>query len=181
MSYFYKRIFIGFIASLLISVFTLGSNPLGNNVHVIEKGNSKYLSNIIVVKLKERPAANFDGSVQLSPSLAGFINVYGLISANALFPNKTFNDNLDFNRIVIINYSSDADPNFVSSKISKLNEVEWAEPKFVYELVYIPNDPNFGSQWNLSIIDAALAWDVTKGDTSVIIGIVDTGVDWDHC
>jgi len=171
---------MGFISSLLICVFTLGSNLFGNNVHVIEKGNSKYLSNIILVKLKERPDANFDGSIQLSPSLAGFINVYGLISANALFPNKTFNDNLDLARIVIINYSSDADPNFVSSKISKLNEVEWAEPKFVYELVYIPNDPNFGSQWNLSIIDAALAWDVTKGDTSVVIGIVDTGVDWDH-
>ena len=180
MTYFYKRIFIGFVTSILISIFTLGSNPLGNNVHVIEKGNSKYLSNIIVVKLKERPAANFDGSVQLSPSLAGFINVYGLISANALFPIKTFNDNSGFDRIVIINYSSDVDPNFVSSKISKLNEIEWAEPKFVYDPVYVPNDPNFGSQWNLSIIDAALAWDVTKGDTNVVIGIVDTGVDWDH-
>ena len=124
MTYFYKRIFMGFIISLLISVFTLGSNPLGNNVNVVEKGKSKYLSNIILVKLKEQPAAIFDGSVRLSPPLAGFINVYGLISANALFPNKTLNDNSDFDRIVIINYSSDADPNFISSKISKLNEVE---------------------------------------------------------
>ena len=29
-------------------------------------------------------------------------------------------------------------------------------------------------------ISATRAWDVTQGDTSVVIGILDTGMDWTH-
>jgi len=45
-----------------------------------------------------------------------------------------------------------------------------------------PNDPLYldGSQWYLDAIDAPAAWDLVTGDTTQIIGIIDTGVDWDH-
>ena len=55
----------------------------------------------------------------------------------------------------------------------------------------IPNDPDFESSWGLDNqgqmlgtldcdIDAPEAWDITTGSADVIIGIVDTGVDYDH-
>ncbi|NQT34241.1 S8 family serine peptidase [bacterium] len=43
-----------------------------------------------------------------------------------------------------------------------------------------PNDPYFPLQWSLRKINASAAWDITRGDTSVIIAIVDVGVDIDH-
>ena len=45
-----------------------------------------------------------------------------------------------------------------------------------------PNDPLYqdGSQWYLDAIDAPAAWDSVTGDTTQIIAIIDTGVDWDH-
>ncbi|MCF8351006.1 MAG: S8 family serine peptidase [Bacteroidales bacterium] len=45
-----------------------------------------------------------------------------------------------------------------------------------------PNDPLYqdGSQWYLDEIDAPAAWDSVTGDTSQVIAIIDTGVDWDH-
>ena len=45
-----------------------------------------------------------------------------------------------------------------------------------------PNDPLYqdGSQWYLDAINAPAAWDSTTGDTTQIIAIIDTGVDWDH-
>jgi subtilisin family serine protease len=45
-----------------------------------------------------------------------------------------------------------------------------------------PNDPLYqnGSQWYLDAINAPAAWDIVTGDTSQIIAIIDTGVDWDH-
>ncbi|HDZ58987.1 MAG TPA: hypothetical protein ENH47_02815, partial [Ignavibacteriales bacterium] len=175
----YKRLLWGFFITLLTTVFSYGSNPLWNNLKIINKGNVNYLSNIVVVKLTERPIVNLDGSVQLMQPLVSYLEGYGINSVIAVFPNKA-PDESGFDRIVIINYESDSDPFFVSSKISELREIEWAEPKFVYELVYTPNDPSFGSQWNLSKIKATLAWDITKGDTNIVIGIVDTGVDWDH-
>ncbi len=45
-----------------------------------------------------------------------------------------------------------------------------------------PNDPLYldGSQWYLDAINAPAAWDSITGDTTQVIAIIDTGVDWDH-
>ena len=48
----------------------------------------------------------------------------------------------------------------------------------------IPNDPFAdpvsGSQYYLQQINAYKAWDVSKGDTNVVICVVDNGIDWNH-
>jgi len=44
----------------------------------------------------------------------------------------------------------------------------------------IPNDPMYSQQWYLPAVNALAAWDSTTGDTTQIIGIIDTGVDWTH-
>jgi len=43
-----------------------------------------------------------------------------------------------------------------------------------------PNDPKFASQWHLTKINADDAWEDSMGDPSVIIGSVDTGLQYDH-
>src|SRR5262245_21082476 len=48
------------------------------------------------------------------------------------------------------------------------------------ELAYTPNDPNYPSQWHLPWIKADLAWDTEKGDPSVVVGIVDSGIQLNH-
>ncbi|MGI8928813.1 MAG: S8 family serine peptidase [Candidatus Limnocylindrales bacterium] len=44
----------------------------------------------------------------------------------------------------------------------------------------IPSDPYWGQQWNARRVRASEAWEVTRGDSGVIIAIVDTGVDGNH-
>ncbi len=58
--------------------------------------------------------------------------------------------------------------------------VEYAEPRYLPKLLYVPNDPMIGSQYHLSRIKAFEAWDITRGDSSVVIAIVDTGNDRFH-
>jgi subtilisin family serine protease len=58
--------------------------------------------------------------------------------------------------------------------------LQYAEPSFVYKVRFTPNDPQVGSQWFINKIQAYTAWDIQQGDTSVVIGIVDSGTDWDH-
>ena len=43
-----------------------------------------------------------------------------------------------------------------------------------------PNDPNWGSQWGKQRIDCPDAWDITTGDSNLVIAVLDTGVDLDH-
>ncbi len=44
----------------------------------------------------------------------------------------------------------------------------------------VPNDSAYASQWNLAKIQAEAAWQLTKGDSSILIGIIDTGIDYTH-
>jgi subtilisin family serine protease len=43
-----------------------------------------------------------------------------------------------------------------------------------------PNDPLLGSLWGLRNVDAPGAWSVTTGSTAVTVGIIDSGIDYDH-
>jgi subtilisin family serine protease len=43
-----------------------------------------------------------------------------------------------------------------------------------------PNDPLFSSQWHLPKFGAPAAWDVTTGDSNVVVVIFDSGVDYTH-
>ncbi len=65
--------------------------------------------------------------------------------------------------------------------------VKYAEPDIVFKLSTkeIPNDPLFSKQWGLNNssdrdIDAPEGWSKETGNGKVIIGIIDTGVDYNH-
>lgn len=61
-----------------------------------------------------------------------------------------------------------------------LPSVQYAEPNFKGKYHYTPNDPRFGQQYGPTIIKAPEAWDITKGDASVIIAILDSGFEMNH-
>lgn len=168
-----------FLIVIVISLFT-GFNPSSNDVKVLEKGGIKYLSNMIVVKLKVTPQVFSGNLVDLPFTVKNYLNNFQLKTSEAIFPEKVNNPKTDLGKIILIKFDSEDDPFTVASVISKSNEIEWAEPKFLYELEFTPNDPSYATQWNLSKIQASLAWDINKGDTNIVIGIVDTGTDWDH-
>lgn len=60
--------------------------------------------------------------------------------------------------------------------------VEKAVPNFIRRADFTPDDPLFGDQWNLKEkadgggIDMEAAWETQKGDVSVVVAILDTGV-----
>jgi subtilisin family serine protease len=58
--------------------------------------------------------------------------------------------------------------------------VLYAEPNYILHLDATPNDPLFGQLYGMTKIGAPQAWDTTTGSSSVVIGIVDEGVDINH-
>jgi len=58
--------------------------------------------------------------------------------------------------------------------------VLYAEPNYIITIDKTPNDPSYGSLWGLPKISAPSAWDVTTGTGDVVVGVVDSGVDYTH-
>ena len=88
-----------------------------------------------------------------------------------------------------VRFRSDLDMEYVAKKLSSHPEIEYAEPVYVQKLCYLPNDPgifdidpetNESKQEYLNLINAPAAWDIARGDTSIVIAIVDSGTDWNH-
>lgn len=44
----------------------------------------------------------------------------------------------------------------------------------------VPNDPNYGEQWNLALMNMPQAWDIEQGNPEVTVAVVDGGVDMQH-
>jgi len=58
--------------------------------------------------------------------------------------------------------------------------LQYAEPQFIYKADELPNDPYLSSQWHISKTQCPLAWDITHGDTTVKVMVIDQGIDYNH-
>ena len=68
----------------------------------------------------------------------------------------------------------------VVGRLSMVKSIEVAEPFTAPEPLHNPNDPDFTQQVYLRALGVSAAWDSTRGDTSVVVGIVDSGTDPRH-
>ncbi len=70
-------------------------------------------------------------------------------------------------------------------------DVEYASLDYLVQADVLPNDPRLGDLWGLhntgqsggtvdADIDAPEAWDISTGSSGIVVGVVDTGVDYNH-
>lgn len=70
-------------------------------------------------------------------------------------------------------------------KLKKMKGIEFAEPDYIVRANYIPDDTYFYLMWGLNNtgnidIDAPEAWDIERGESSVTVAVIDTGVQTNH-
>lgn len=68
----------------------------------------------------------------------------------------------------------------VASAIGNDPRVVYAAENHVFELDFVPNDPDLDELWWLAPLDATSAWDLERGDPGILISIIDSGVDYTH-
>jgi thermitase len=64
--------------------------------------------------------------------------------------------------------------------LSRNPHVAYAEPDYIAEAFWTPNDPDFSKQWSFKKLNLETAWDYTRGSSTTLIAIVDSGIDLDH-
>jgi subtilisin family serine protease len=67
--------------------------------------------------------------------------------------------------------------------LNELPDVEYAEPMYkreLYDTQFTPNDPYFSQSWHHPVVQTPEAWDIQTGSETIIVAIIDTGVDTSH-
>ena len=83
------------------------------------------------------------------------------------------------------------DPNRFISTLEQDLRVEYAELNYILSIALDPNDKDYDELWGLNNtgqtggavdadIDTPEAWNITTGSADVIVGMIDTGVDYNH-
>lgn len=95
---------------------------------------------------------------------------------------KTCAKCVDISTIYNFTYTLDVPMEKVLSNLNKLDCVVYAEPAYVGELLSIPNDTEYanGNLWHLNTCKVLDAWDIEEGDSTVVVAIVDGGIDVIH-
>ena len=143
----------------------------------------EFVPNEFIIKLSPETKIILPNS--LSTGVIEIDRVLSKISVDDISPVVPYKKNLDprlpdINRIYRIRYSDNLSPDKVAEEFNNLNNVIYSEPRYIQYETTVPNDPYYSNQWHLPVIDASQAWNITTGDTNVIIAIVDDAVDLDH-
>lgn len=68
----------------------------------------------------------------------------------------------------------------VLQALRQRSDVRSARLNYIRRALRVPNDAQYGAQWNYPLINLPQAWDVTTGSPDVIVAVIDTGVLANH-
>ena len=156
--------------------------------------NAKYEPNTVIVKIYGNSADNFFKSQYIGSVHKIFGDFdYRKEFPDAIRPEKEFNEYghrmSDITTIYRLVFRNDVDVYQAVSYLSKCREVEYAEPLYNVSLLEVPDDPlalpqnangDGAYQYWTRNVHSYEAWDICKGDTSIVIGISDTGTGLTH-
>lgn len=112
----------------------------------------------------------------------GISSAVNLASSSVLFP-------LGNTSLVSIRLTSSQSATTVTQLFQSTGLFEWISPNYIYlqpssgsgELrEFAPNDPLFPQQYHHPIIQTPQAWNTTQGNPSVIVAVLDDGIDINH-
>ena len=171
-------VFFGIILSIISILIPL--SVAADKYHKSpQDSNTKYAPGQVIVKFK---TPGNDVLSRLQKTAPAQMNI---LSARPLFENLATSDvqvarKVGLDRIYLVTVPEQTDVEKYCRKLMRTGLVEYAEPNYIVPVEAVPNDSLYNRLWHLPKIQAPDAWDVAKGDSNVIIAIIDTGVDWDH-
>jgi subtilisin family serine protease len=141
--------------------------------------SEKYDGNVLVAELPLKS--------DLDKGFDHLNSIYGAKSIKRLLCGKITSkaQEYELDLLYIIKFGKSIDPLSIAEEYKRLDIVKDAFPNWKKKVYIEPNDPYFGpdfwtEEWYLFKINAPQAWDITQGDTTIAVGPVDTGVDWEH-
>ncbi|MCU0613154.1 MAG: S8 family serine peptidase [Candidatus Eisenbacteria bacterium] len=146
-----------------------------------------YAPGRFIAKVDPAVAARLvSGTASGEPALDRLILELGVQSVRRLAASRADGRNADLRRrfgadgLIAVQYRAGLDPAGVCRRLSALPHIEFAHPDYYATLLASPDDPFLAEQYAMALMQMPQAWEVETGSRSVVIGISDTGCDWDH-
>lgn len=125
---------------------------------VFNYDGADYIQNEVLV----RTAPNFDLNALLAKQGSEILNEWSEINWS------------------LVSVPADKDTLTFINELKNIQGVILAEPNFTFEVTKTSPTEKYPLQWGFDNINAEAAWDITTGDSKVIVAIIDTGVQMDH-
>ena len=169
--------YIAFILVLLFCQLAYGQNQ-------VELIPDKFFLKVEQSAFSQSQRSNAMQVMEL-PGVADILTTQNTLDILPAFTSFSMDDNDPYGlaRIFVVNLSPNEDVLAVIDELNGLSDVEYAEPMYIRELYdtqFIPNDAYFGQSWHHPMVNTPDAWDIEAGSDTVVIAIIDTGVDTDH-
>lgn len=154
--------------------------------------DSSAQSSQVIIKLKENAPQELINSFKNNSfrsekySVTKTLGKFNATNSKSLFekisPAVLASNTVGLERIFIISVSQNFSSDLVSL-LSKNEFIEYIEVNRILKVENISADPNdtyYNNQYYLPLIGMNAAWNITMGDSNVVIGVVDTGLDFLH-
>jgi serine protease len=174
--------------TFLIAMLTLGLNA--QKFH-IPQGLQKddYVAKRLIFKVKEVNRNAAEAGLSSVPQMIKAIELLGGGIIHKSFPSikapgKKFNENgqplVDLSLYYELIYNGNKNIYEAAAIVEKTGLMEHVQVRFVSKPMAVPNDPQIGQQYHHALIKTFEAWDIEEGDSTVLIGITDAGIQFDH-
>ncbi|MFC2027670.1 S8 family serine peptidase, partial [Chloroflexota bacterium] len=84
------------------------------------------------------------------------------------------------NKLQILNIPDNTTISEMVESYSNDENVEYAEPNYLYYTTFVPDDSLYSQQWAHQNTEAELGWDVEQGNSDIVIAVIDSGVAYEH-
>jgi serine protease len=151
--------------------------------------STDYVHNKLIFKVKEEFRGLSSEQGVSSQKIAGILEKIGggTIKKNfrgAKLPGKKFDQTgerfADLSLIYELTYSGNVSMYEAALLLNKSGLTDWVQPRYTAQPMAQPNDPQIAQQYHHGLIKTFEAWDFEVGDTNVVIGITDGGIQFTH-
>lgn len=181
-----------FVLALLSCNVLAGTKSSSKPGLALQATAGRFVPDRIVIKLRSSIESKPGRGASASLALDAFARRFGARPAERIFPHhasparllNSVENQVDLTQYFTLRFPAPVDVVRAARELSSHAEVEYAEPMNIYATdgaaAFAPNDSLYAQQWALAKVKADSAWNVSTGDSSVVIAILDTGVEWPH-
>ena len=170
--------------SLVLLIAIVAAIILPGQVNAVHNGD--FIPGEVIVMMYSSPSFKTEGNI-VTCGVSGVDEVNKKFSATSMEPlygssEPGFYSSSSVSTMYKVTFSEKFDPIEVAEAYSSLSEVAFAQPNYLLYANREPDDPEYATEQKeyLGIMNCPAGWDIITGSSSIVIAVVDSGVDLYH-